>query len=225
MPFFSHFRREIFRKLFAAGDNIEEGGASVLLEPEIRLVVGLGNPGRQYAETRHNIGFMVADHLAARWGVKFTNAEPDVLVAAGWLKDTPAALIKPQSYMNLSGPAVFGLAEKYGIDKEALMVIYDDLDLPFGKIKIKSKGGHGGHKGIQSIIQSFGGGEFPRLRIGVGRPVENDQVTKHVLGRFDAKEEVVLGSLVELAGDAVEITLQAGCMEGMNRFNNQQITA
>ncbi|MBI9077235.1 MAG: aminoacyl-tRNA hydrolase [Desulfatibacillum sp.] len=193
-------------------------------KPETWLVAGLGNPGEKYAQTRHNIGFMVADLLGERLRVEFA-AQGNRIWGVGKTGNVPVGVVKPQSYMNLSGPPIWEIAMQYGIDRGQVLVIHDDLDLPFGKIKIKTKGGHGGHKGIQSLIQSFGDGDFPRLRVGIGRPPAGNPVIDHVLGRFDAKESFVLGKLLALAGDAVETILREGVLEGMNLFNNQQITA
>ena len=225
MPFFSLFRRENFRKLFRTAAETEKHSPAPEPEKPQFLVAGLGNPGPEYEKTRHNIGFMVAEHLATRWGIRFELLESDARLAIGRFENISVAIAKPQSFMNLSGPPVFGLASRYGINRDNILVIHDDLDLPFGKIKIKAKGGHGGHKGIQSLMKSFEDGNFPRLRIGIGRPTGAEKVVDHVLGRFDSTEEVVLGSLVELAGDAVEMILLEGCQKGMNLFNNQQITA
>lgn len=224
MPFFSIFKREIFRKLTGKAKDRENAAFQALHQPQSWLVAGLGNPGEKYSQTRHNIGFMVADLLGEKWRLRF-EAHGASLLGAGLIGETPAGLNKPQAYMNLSGPPIWEIAGKFGIDRERVLVIHDDLDLPFGKIKIKKKGGHGGHKGIQSLIQSFGDGDFPRLRVGIGRPPAGQTIVDHVLGRFDAEEDLVLGKVVTLAGDAVETVLREGISKGMNSFNNQQITA
>lgn len=199
MAFFPVFKREIFQRFFGIGqkDTKEKFSGAY-------LVVGLGNPGGQYAKTRHNIGFMVADHLSLKWGIRLDSFGFDNMYGAGCLNQVLVVLAKPQLFMNLSGPAVFNLVRQFGIDRERIVVIHDDLDIPFGKIKIKTKGGHAGHKGIQSLVQFFGGGDFLRLRVGIGRPAAGDSVIDHVLGRFDAKERAVLGRVIELAGNSVE---------------------
>ena len=160
MPFFSIFKREIFLKLSGRAGTLKKPAFQDLYKPEAWLVAGLGNPGEKYAQTRHNIGFMVANLLGERWRLEF-NTRSNSIFAAGLTGNIPVGVIKPQSYMNLSGPPIWEIATEYGIDRDQVLVIHDDLDLPFGKIKIKTKGGHGGHKGIQSLIQSFGDGDFP----------------------------------------------------------------
>ena len=188
-----------------------------------RLVVGLGNPGPRYRETRHNAGFMVVDRLSERWEVPFAREKFDAVFGIGTFGQIPVILAKPTTYMNRSGLAVGSLARFFGIEKGSLLIIHDEIDLPFGTIKIKEKGGTGGHKGLESIMETFGSGEFDRLRLGMGRPGPETEVASHVLGRFREEERKLLDPLWDLAGDAVESILLLGTREAMNRYNNKQV--
>jgi PTH1 family peptidyl-tRNA hydrolase len=134
-----------------------------------RLIVGLGNPGREYSQTRHNAGFLVLDNLAARWGVPLSRRVFEASFGSGFASGVPVVLAKPQTFMNRSGAAVGRLSRFLRVKREDLFVIHDDIDLPFGLIKIKEKGGHGGHNGLKSIIHALGDGDFLRLRLGIGR--------------------------------------------------------
>ena len=183
----------------------------------IRLVVGLGNPGRDYEETRHNIGFRVVDELARRWGMRFTKRQARALVAESTSWEERPLLAKPQTFMNLSGEAVAGLRRAHGLRPEEILVVYDDIDLPFGRIRIRESGSAGGHGGVRSIIERLGTQSFPRLRVGVGRPTE-DAVT-HVLGRFRREEAEELPRIISRAADAIECALAEGIPAAMNRYN------
>ncbi len=187
------------------------------------LIVGLGNPGGQYGKTRHNLGFMVAERLAGRWGQVLSKKKFEAVYTSGVFTGKPFILALPQTYMNLSGKAVSRLKGFFGIEKEGLIVMHDDLDLPFGLIKIKEKGGSGGHKGLKSIMEAIGGGDFIRLRLGIGHPEGEREVTDFVLSRFNKSEQKVLDSFLDTAADAVETILVSGVRKGMNQFNNQQI--
>lgn len=193
-------------------------------EPERRLwlLAGLGNPGQAYARTRHNIGFMVADALAQYWGLGFSDHGPyrvtdPVAVAPG-----AAILAKPMAYMNRSGPPLRGIARRLNLTGKDLVIIHDDLDLAFGRLKIKEKGGDGGHKGIRSIMDAFASGDFIRLRVGIGRPDAGVAVLDHVLGPFTAEEQAVLPRVVLRARDAVVTVLGEGLRAAMARFNVRQ---
>lgn len=182
------------------------------------LIVGLGNPGREYEHTRHNIGFMVADELARRWK------------APGWrekfggeltqLKDF--VVLKPQEFMNVSGQAVQRIQAFYKIEPKDTIVMHDEIDLPFGKLKIKVGGGHGGHNGLRSIIANTGDA-FTRIRCGVGKPEGGkERVTGHVLGGFSKAEQTELPFMIGGAADAVELILGKGTTIAMNRVNADQ---
>lgn len=189
-----------------------------------RLVVGLGNPGEAYSATRHNAGFMVADEIATAFSIDFSNRKFDAVFGRGFIDDIQVTLVKPMAFMNRSGPPVQKVANYFRILCEDMLVIHDDIDLAFGKLKIKEKGGDGGHKGLRSIIDAFGGSDFTRLRVGVGRSGVNANVTDHVLGGFNADETEILPRIIESARDAVITILCKGTKEGMNRFNDKRFT-
>ena len=192
-----------------------------MLPNRLGLVVGLGNPGAAYGKTRHNAGFMVADKLAAEFGFTFDKHKFDAFYGRGFIESAEVILAKPMALMNRSGPPVKKLANFFKILSEDVLVIHDDIDLAFGRFKIKEKGGHGGHKGIRSLIDAFGGGDFARLRIGVGRSESGISVTDHVLGRFTDEESNLLDQIISRARDAVVMILCQGTKAGMTNFNNR----
>jgi PTH1 family peptidyl-tRNA hydrolase len=183
------------------------------------LVAGLGNPGPTYVNTRHNAGFMVIDKLADASGIVLGRKKFNTLYGRGRIEGVNVILAKPQSFMNRSGPPLRQLVDYFGIQREAMVIIHDDIDLAFQRLKIKEKGGDGGHKGIRSLIEAFGGGDFTRVRIGVGRSELGADVVDHVLGRFSRDEQQALNDLLQRACQAVETILCKGTKEGMNRFN------
>lgn len=183
------------------------------------LIVGLGNPGRQYQDTRHNVGFMVIDRLAVRLGIALTEKKHDSLVGTGVIEDIRVILSKPQRYMNQSGGPVARLAAFAGLPQDRILVIHDDIDIILGKLKIKAKGGHGGHNGLKSIVAAMGGGDFPRIRIGIGRPGMPGDVTDHVLGRFNSEEARIVRPVLECAENVVQTILCKGLIEAMNQFH------
>jgi PTH1 family peptidyl-tRNA hydrolase len=185
----------------------------------LKLVIGLGNPGKEYFMTRHNAGFMVVDKLADAYRISMDKNKFDSIYGKGKIQGNDVMLAKPQAFMNLSGPPVQKLAGFYRISCEDMLIIHDDIDLAFGRIKIKEKGGDGGHKGIRSIKDAFGGGNFTRLRIGIGRSEAGADVVDHVLGRFNPEEKTLLDKIIATAMDAVLTILCEGAKEGMNRFN------
>jgi PTH1 family peptidyl-tRNA hydrolase len=187
----------------------------------IGLVAGLGNPGTTYSKTRHNTGFMVADKLAGEFGLTFDKQKFGTVYGRGFIESVKVIVAKPMTYMNRSGPPLKKLADFFKIPSEDLLVIHDDIDLAFGRLKIKEKGGHGGHKGIRSLIEAFGGGDFVRLRIGVGRSESGISVTDHVLGRFTNEESDLLDQIISRARDAVLTILCRGTKAGMTSFNNK----
>ena len=159
-----------------------------------RLIVGLGNPGSDYASTRHNAGFLVVDKLANDAGITLNRNKFSCVYGNGRLAATDVLLAQPMAYMNRSGPAVQQLAAYYRISGQDLLVVHDDIDLVFGRIKIKEKGGHGGHNGIKSLINAFGNGDFVRVRIGVGRPESGRDTADHVLEPLQEKGASCIGS-------------------------------
>ena len=193
-------------------------------EKSIRLIIGLGNPGDAYEKTRHNTGFMVVEKVAADFSISLDKKKFDTLYGKGALEGIEVFLAKPMTFMNNSGPPVKRLADYFRIKSKDLLVIHDDIDLALGRIKIKTAGGHGGHKGIKSLMHAFGGGDFTRLRIGVGRSAERISVTDYVLGKFSSEEKQVLAQIIATARDAVVTIIREGPNKGMNRFNNTRIS-
>jgi len=187
------------------------------------LVVGLGNPGNKYEDTRHNAGFMVADKIALDFSISFNKTKFDTVFGRGYVEDVDVLLAKPMAFMNRSGPPLQKLAHYFQIPGEDMLVIHDDIDLAFGRLKIKEKGGHGGHNGIRSIMGAFGGGDFSRLRIGVGRSEAGENVTDHVLGRFSAAKAEMVTRVIAVARDAVVTVLCEGTKSGMNAFNRKDL--
>ncbi len=174
-----------------------------------RLIVGLGNPGPEYAGTRHNIGFRIVDILARRWGGKFTPVEESLLAVVS-IHGVPVALAKPQTFMNLSGRAVGPLLRRLGLPFSRVMVVYDDMDLPFGTLRMRARGGHAGHKGMRSVLEALGTQNVPRLRFGIGRPPGNMDPADFVLSPFDPEEQEMLPELLERAVQALEIWAEEG---------------
>ncbi len=187
------------------------------------LVVGLGNPGKKYEGTRHNAGFMVVDRIAQDYGISLNKAKFDAVFGRGAIENIDVILAKPMAFMNRSGPPVQQLAHFFRIQSREILVIHDDIDLAFGRIKIKEKGGHGGHNGIRSIMDAFGGGNFVRLRIGVGRSEAGAGVTGHVLGKFNAVQSQLLARIITSARDAAVTVLGQGTKVGMNLFNGKEL--
>jgi PTH1 family peptidyl-tRNA hydrolase len=183
------------------------------------LIAGLGNPGRQYSNTRHNIGFMVVNRLAERLGLSFSRLQFRALVTDGRYEGQRIFLAKPQTYMNDSGQAVGALARFYKIPRECLMVAHDDVDLPFGTLRIRPGGGSAGQKGVASIINSLGAEAFPRLRMGVGRPPGSKVAAAYVLQEFGRQDAALLPEILDRAGDAFLAFVTQGLEMAMNRFN------
>jgi PTH1 family peptidyl-tRNA hydrolase len=182
------------------------------------LVAGLGNPGPDYADHRHNIGFIVADALASRWRLGALKTKFGAEVGQGELGGTRVVLVKPKEYMNLSGGPVQRTADFFQVQPKDIIVIHDDIDLDFGRLKVKVGGGHGGHNGIRSIAGALGPA-FIRVRCGVGHPGSKERVVGHVLGAFSKAEQKELPLVVGDAADAVELVIQQGVTAAMNRYN------
>jgi PTH1 family peptidyl-tRNA hydrolase len=188
-----------------------------------RLVVGLGNPGRSYETTRHNAGFMVLDDIADAYAIDLSNRKFDAVFGRGSIDGVKVILTKPMAYMNRSGPPVQKVAHYFRIRCEDMLVIHDDIDLALGRLKIKEKGGDGGHKGLRSIIDAFGGGQFTRLRVGIGRSEVDGDVTDYVLGGFNTDEKEILPHIITKAKEAVMTILCKGTKEGMNQFHDKRL--
>lgn len=186
------------------------------------LVAGLGNPGKKYELSRHNAGFMAAEGVASQCCIPINQNKFKNHFGRGFYRKGPLVIAKPQAYMNRSGPPLYRLAGYFEIPVENILVIHDDMDIEKGRIKIKEKGGHGGHKGIRSITEAFGSGDFPRLRIGIGRPEQPMDVTDYVLGKITAEEKKLFAPALENAGNAVLTIIEKGLTEAMNQFNQKQ---
>jgi PTH1 family peptidyl-tRNA hydrolase len=182
------------------------------------LIAGLGNPGRAYKGNRHNVGFMVVDRLAEKYGIRLGRVQQKAITGEGRIKDRPVILVKPQTYMNLSGDSISPLVNYYKVLLENVLVVYDEIDLPFGTLRLRSKGGSGGHNGMKSIVQHLGQ-DFPRLRLGIGRPSGRMPPAAHVLRDFDKDEQPVLLELLDSAVDAIETYLVEGIDLAMTRHN------
>lgn len=190
----------------------------------MKLIAGLGNPGREYEATRHNLGFRVLDALARRGHIELTSTKFSAESGQGVLGGHKVLLLKPQTYMNLSGQSVGPAAHFYKVAPEDLVVIHDDLDLALGRLQLRQGGGTGGHNGIKSIVQCLGTSDFVRLRIGIGKPPGPDpkqRVVGHVLSKFDAGERSLIDDAVETAARAVETCLAQGLAQAMNAFNRR----
>lgn len=183
------------------------------------LIVGLGNPGREYEKTRHNVGFWVVDELVARHQLGTGSKERKSIVFSGQIKGKPVVLAKPQTYMNLSGEAVRALLDFYKIPLERLIVIHDDLDTPLGALKVRRQGGHGGQNGVRNILLHTGSEAFARVRFGIGRPPGRMQPKDYVLQPFIGDDQITARQMVERAADAVECWLADGIEITMTRFN------
>lgn len=186
------------------------------------LIVGLGNPGRQHLYNRHNVGFMAVDKLAARHDIDLRRVQSRALVGSGRIAGRPVILTKPQTFMNLSGEAVGALARFYKIAPEAVLVVYDELDIPFGALRLREKGGAGGHNGMRSIIQHLGQ-EFARLRLGIGRPPGRMDPAAYVLQDFGRNELPAAGEMLATAVEAMESFVRDGIQLTMNRYNQSSV--
>jgi PTH1 family peptidyl-tRNA hydrolase len=182
-------------------------------------VVGLGNPGERYSGTRHNIGFAVVDRLARKLGAGDWRQWGDALVAKAKLGEQELLLLKPLTYMNLSGHAVKRAASEFGLDAEGFIVVHDDLDLEFGVLRIKEGGGHGGHNGIRSIKEELESGDFVRLKLGIGRPPEGVEIVDHVLGHFSEEETPAVEELLTRGVGAVEAIILDSPLGAMQRYH------
>ncbi len=184
-----------------------------------RLIVGLGNPGGGYARHRHNLGFMTLDRFAERHGFKFTRRDGGAQVATGSFEGSPLTLAKPQTYMNRSGGAVRSLLRRYARGPADLIVVYDELDLPLGRLRVRKDGSHGGHNGMRDIIAALGTQDFTRVRLGIGRPPAGEDPAEYVLRSFTPDERPVVERMLDDAVAALEHILRDGVDTAMNEFN------
>ncbi|HOF04223.1 MAG TPA: aminoacyl-tRNA hydrolase [Syntrophales bacterium] len=188
------------------------------------LIVGLGNPGRRYEGTRHNAGFMVLERLAAELVTPLVHKKFSALAGRSYIGETPVLLVKPQTFMNLSGEAVGKFFEYYRLEKpEKVIVVHDDLDLPFTVLRLKAGGGHGGHRGLMSVIQHLGGPDFSRVRVGIGKPAAGETTERYVLEPFSDEEMKRLPQVVTTAAAAVKEIVTSGIQTAMNKYNGSTI--
>lgn len=195
----------------------------------IRLIVGLGNPGPKYAQTRHNVGFDVVDALAQRWQIslsgnrRFHGDFGEGMAIAG----QKLALLKPTTYMNRSGQAVRAVMDWYKLEPASVLVVYDDMALPLGRLRIRPEGSAGGHNGMKSLISHLGGQAFPRVRVGIGSTQQADErdqaVVAHVLGKFAPNEKPIVKEAIQLAADAIETVVKKGTEPAMSAYNGRAV--
>ncbi|MEJ2012468.1 MAG: aminoacyl-tRNA hydrolase [Anaerolineales bacterium] len=190
-----------------------------MIQREIVLIVGLGNPGRRFKDNRHNIGFDLVDKLAERWRLKFSRVQSDALICDTLRGGKKIILAKPQTWMNSSGRAVTALLRFYKVEFANLIVAYDDLDLPSGMIRIRPAGGSGGHKGMESIIQHLGSNEFPRFRLGIGRPPGKMDPADYVLQDFNQREQEDIEFALQRSVECIELLLDEGLQASMTQCN------
>ncbi len=183
------------------------------------LIVGLGNPGREYRDTRHNVGFMAVDRFCEMQGVRLGKVKFQAIIGETRIGAAKVILAKPQTFMNLSGNAVASVVRFYKIVLENVLVVHDDLDLPFGTLRLRPGGGAGGQKGLQSTIDRLGTQQFPRMRIGIGRPSGQMDAAAYVLQKFGSADQEELDMILRRAAEAIEIFVREGLDSAMNRFN------
>ena len=191
------------------------------------VIVGLGNPGPAYARTRHNVGFRCVDHFAGMKGIRFARTACNARLAELQKGGIHVVLAKPRTFMNLSGQSAIGLVHAFGIPPERLLVVYDDVDLQLGRLRVRSSGGSGGHNGVRSITAALNTDRFPRVRVGIGRPAESntvawteDSLIDYVLGRFSSEEEAVIQDSILKVGEVLDCIVTDGVEAAMNRFNS-----
>ena len=187
----------------------------------MKLIVGLGNPGAKYAGTRHNAGFSVIDELAERYNIKVDISKHKALIGKGIIKGEKVILAMPQTFMNLSGESVRAIMDFYKLTVEDLIVVYDDIDLDVGKLRIREKGSAGGHNGMKNIILHSGSQEFVRVRVGVGKKPEQMDLADHVLGRFSTEDRKLVDEAIAKAAKAVDIIISQGTDAAMNEYNRK----
>jgi len=186
------------------------------------LIAGLGNPGVKYDNTRHNIGFKIIDFFADEVNASSAKLKMDARIYETLWNSQKIFLIKPLRFMNRSGSVLYEVARYFHINLSQMIVIHDDVDIQMGKIKIKKKGGHGGHNGIRSIIDTFNNTDFPRIRVGVGRPETNINMSNYVLGTFQKEDQDQVNTIIETVSRSIKTILLKGISQAMNQFNNKQ---
>ncbi len=176
----------------------------------VKLVVGLGNPGKEYEKTRHNVGWWVLDEVSRRWGFSFDRKKFEGVYGETRINDQNVLFLKPLTYMNRSGESVSQFVRFFKLDPQDVLLVYDDLDLPLGKVRFRPKGSSAGHRGVQSVIEALGSQEIPRVKVGIGRPASKEEVVDYVLSPFREEELPVIEEAVKRAADCVELLLSEG---------------
>ncbi|USG65908.1 aminoacyl-tRNA hydrolase [Brevibacillus ruminantium] len=185
----------------------------------MKVIVGLGNPGKKYEDTRHNAGFMAIDKINDKWGIPVQQNKFRALVGEGRIDGEKVLLVKPQTYMNLSGESIAEILKFYKLGPEDVVVIYDDLDLPPGQLRLREKGSAGGHNGIKSLIMHMGTQDFNRIKIGIGRPEPGRSVSDYVLHPFSTEERPLISEAVDLAAEAAAMWMKEPFLKVMNKYN------
>lgn len=188
----------------------------------MKLIVGLGNPGVRYRSSRHNVGFRCVDLLAKTWDIPTKDRRAKAVLGQGYRSGREVVLAKPRTFMNNSGEGIAYLLARFRAGPEDLVVIYDEMELPLGRLRIRPEGSDGGHNGMKSIIAALGTQDFPRIRVGIGPPAEGESSIPHVLGRFSGEEESVMSGAVDRVAVAVECILEEGIDSAMSQFNRQE---
>lgn len=188
----------------------------------MKVIVGLGNPGKKYENTRHNVGFAAIDYIAAKEGININTGKHKALVGTGYIDGVKVLLVKPQTFMNLSGESLRPIMDFYKLEPEDFLVIFDDIDLDVGRIRIRRKGSAGGHNGIKSIISHLGSMEFPRIKIGVGAKPAGYDLADYVLGHFTRADQEILEERFEDVYDAAKLIVGDDITEAMNRHNKKK---
>lgn len=186
------------------------------------IIVGLGNPGNRYDNTRHNVGFDTVDFLADKYGIKISRLKHKAVCGEGEIEGVKAVLAKPQTYMNLSGESVRDMVEWYKIPLNNVILVYDDIDLQLGKIRVRPRGSSGTHNGMRSVLYHLQSEDFPRVRIGIGRPPEGWELADYVLSRFSDEERKIINESIAQAADAVVSIIKSGVEIAMSRFNSDK---
>jgi len=186
---------------------------------DLFVIVGLGNPGAKYENTRHNVGFDTVEILSRRHNIKLSKLKHKALIGDGNIGGRKVILAKPQTFMNLSGESVREIVEWYKIPVKNIIIVYDDIDLPVGKLRLRPKGSAGTHNGMKSVIYQIQSDEFPRVRIGIDKPPEGWDLANYVLGRFSNDERKMVEEAIERAADAVETIVKSGIDSAMNKYN------
>ena len=185
----------------------------------VKLIVGLGNPGKEYIHTRHNVGFFCIEHLANKWGIKVSSRGKTSVLREGKFAENDVVLIKPRNFVNRSGIAIVQALNRFKASPCDLLILYDDMDLSLGTIRLRTRGGSGGHNGIESVIDALGTRNFSRLRVGIGRPCQGIDPVEYVLGTFSMPDLECVNNVVLRVGDVVECLLKEGISNAMNKFN------